>query len=646
MGRLWFSREQGLLAVAAGLWAAGFLAAAQQVLPWWTVSSLALVWAVATLLSRPAPLLGAALGCAAYTGTLGVGTPTENPAPMVASLLIVYSNGRFMADASGFLAVPLLLAATALPGAEVSPGGAVFGGILYSAGYAFGRLVRRRFKASARARADTARLGVRNPVQLAQMQVDAETSAVAEESLVIIGSSIDEMCKAATHAARTLQAEDITRTTNIGTQAVGRLKALLVDLRGGTRAAGPQENPIVHSVSPETVHQSPTLPQTLLRLAPSLIAGVLLAAETILLGQEIAPIGLATAIVAASALMLRERSAAATCGVIAAALALCAFSGTALPEGMALGISCVVAVWCAIADGRGPARIGAVLLAAVLFLALAVQGPENLPFNLTLLGFTAFTAHAWHVHGCAEQDALTEIDQLQLRFTSSFDATLNAGRLELARTVHDAASHAVGAMVMQSNAALALHERNPEAARTALELVSDIGHSAGLGLSALWTNTVGPPERSAQQSLQSVMDQVAMAGTTVILGHVSPVPQRHAGVAYRIIREALFNAARHAPGSPVTVSIATNHDGGCTITVDNGPAMAAARPGTGTGFGLQGLQELVSSVGGTLCSRPVHDVAVPSTMAGRASQGELPASGFQLVAVLPAVHETLHQGDR
>ncbi|MDO5751545.1 sensor histidine kinase [Arthrobacter sp.] len=663
MGGLWCSREQGLLATAAGLWTACFLAAAPQDPPWWTVSCLALAWAAATWISRPAPLLGAALGGAAYAATLGAGIPTENPAPMVASLLIVYSNGRFLADASGLLAVPLLLAATALPGAGASPGGAVFGAFLYIAGYVFGRLVRRRFKASAQVVANTARLGVQNPVQLARMQVDAETSAVAEESLAVIGSSIDAMCRAAAHAARTLQTADITRITTLGTEAVGRLKTLLVDLRAGVKATGPQENTLDRCLSQkrgssqkkqqEALQKQPRIrqllrPRTLTWLAPSLIVGGLLAVETIMLAQKIAAIGLVTALVVAAALTLRERNATATCAVIAAALALCAFTGTALPEGLALGISCVVAVWCAIADGRILARIGAAFLAAVLLLALAAEstgGAANLPFNLALLGFTAFAAHAWHVHGRAEQDALTEMGQLQLRFTSSFDATLAAGRLELARSVHDAASHAVGAMVIQSNAALAMHERNPEAARAALELVLDIGRSAGRGLTVLKANTVEPPKRSALQSLQSVMDQVAAAGTTVTLGHVNPVPQRHAAVAYRIMREALFNAARHAPGSPVTISIVTSSDGSCIITVDNSRTTTAATPGGGTGFGLQGLHELVSSSGGTLRSGPVHDTAAPSTAAGRTAQGEAPASGFQLVAVLPAEPEPLQQGD-
>lgn len=43
--------------MVAGLWAAGFLAAAQQALPWWTVSCLASVWAMAAYSQTPQAFL-------------------------------------------------------------------------------------------------------------------------------------------------------------------------------------------------------------------------------------------------------------------------------------------------------------------------------------------------------------------------------------------------------------------------------------------------------------------------------------------------------------------------------------------------------------------------------------------------------------
>lgn len=308
------------------------------------------------------------------------------------------------------------------------------------------------------------------------------------------------------------------------------------------------------------------------------------------------------------------------CTVIGVAVALCAFAGAAIPEGIALGTSCVVAVWCAVADGGRAARTGAILMAGALLGTFAVQASQNWSFNLALLAFTAFAARAWQAHGRAEQEALTETEQLQLHFASSFDATLAAGRLAFTRTIHDAASHAVGAMAMQSTAALALHENNPEAARTALKLVCDMGCTAALELSVLAATAADPaessaPGSSAPQSFQAVMDQVAAVGSPVVLGRVGTVPRTHAGVPYRISREALFNAARHAPGSPATLSIVT----------------------TGAGFGLQGLHELASSTSGTLKSGPIHGATKVNASAGCTSQGEVPASGFQQVAVLPAV---------
>ncbi|MFF6948855.1 hypothetical protein ACFZAD_09390 [Streptomyces iakyrus] len=64
-----------------------------------------------------------------------------------------------------------------------------------------------------------------------------------------------------------------------------------------------------------------------------------------------------------------------------------------------------------------------------------------------------------------------------------------------------------------------------------------------------------------------------------------------------MVREALTNAARHAPGAPVVVAV-TGRAGGTSVTVTNGrPAQDGSRP-SGGGTGLLGLRAAVTSVGG------------------------------------------------
>ncbi|MGW0431697.1 sensor histidine kinase [Micromonospora sp. NPDC003197] len=99
---------------------------------------------------------------------------------------------------------------------------------------------------------------------------------------------------------------------------------------------------------------------------------------------------------------------------------------------------------------------------------------------------------------------------------------------------------------------------------------------------------------------------------------------------YRVVQEALTNAAKHAPGAPVTVRI-EGSEAGTTITVVNGgpatrtppagaggaksagaagmplaSAAGAASTGAGGGHGLVGLRERVRLVGGTLHTGSSH----------------------------------------
>ncbi|MFJ2774427.1 sensor histidine kinase [Streptomyces sp. NPDC087300] len=77
---------------------------------------------------------------------------------------------------------------------------------------------------------------------------------------------------------------------------------------------------------------------------------------------------------------------------------------------------------------------------------------------------------------------------------------------------------------------------------------------------------------------------------------------------YRVVQEALTNAAKHAPGAAVTVEIA--HDAGTTtVTVTNGRPGEAGSPAvraplSGGGTGLRGLRERVTDLGGTLDAGP------------------------------------------
>jgi signal transduction histidine kinase len=75
---------------------------------------------------------------------------------------------------------------------------------------------------------------------------------------------------------------------------------------------------------------------------------------------------------------------------------------------------------------------------------------------------------------------------------------------------------------------------------------------------------------------------------------------------YRIVQEALTNALKHAPGSPVRVRL-TQRESEVAIEVRNGAAASRPVKAVPSGHGLVGLRERVSLFGGSLEARPTAD---------------------------------------
>ncbi|MGW4644291.1 sensor histidine kinase [Sphaerisporangium sp. NPDC004334] len=107
-------------------------------------------------------------------------------------------------------------------------------------------------------------------------------------------------------------------------------------------------------------------------------------------------------------------------------------------------------------------------------------------------------------------------------------------------------------------------------------------------------------------------EESAAAGFPVELdveGERSLMSPTIARTVHRIVREALTNTRKHAPGARVRVGLRYRPDG-VTVRVVNG---AAARPadavlaGSGSGLGLSALGHRVDVVGGTLRAGPTGD---------------------------------------
>ncbi|TDB77958.1 histidine kinase [Micromonospora sp. KC723] len=86
----------------------------------------------------------------------------------------------------------------------------------------------------------------------------------------------------------------------------------------------------------------------------------------------------------------------------------------------------------------------------------------------------------------------------------------------------------------------------------------------------------------------------------VTTGVAGAVPAAVDRTAHRVVREALTNAVKHAPGAAVTVRL-TYGAAALTVTVTNGrPSVGAPPAAVGGGQGLPGLRERARLVGGAL----------------------------------------------
>jgi signal transduction histidine kinase len=175
---------------------------------------------------------------------------------------------------------------------------------------------------------------------------------------------------------------------------------------------------------------------------------------------------------------------------------------------------------------------------------------------------------------------------------------LHGGALELADGLTDEQRHAAG-------------ELRAGAVR-ATERLHEIVRLLGRADAA---TELQPPD----ESIDDLVRRVAAAGLPVRLRHDEPLPAwspMTSQAAHRVVQESLTNAARHAPGAPVTVTVA-REDAGTRIDVVNEGDQADDPAGPATGLGLIGLAERVRLAGGRLAAGP------------------RPEGGWAVTAVLP-----------
>ena len=228
---------------------------------------------------------------------------------------------------------------------------------------------------------------------------------------------------------------------------------------------------------------------------------------------------------------------------------------------------------------------------------------------------------AWR-HSRARQRAMAS----RVRNLSDSEAASRL-RVELARELHDVVAHHVSLIAVQAatvsytagalpaNAATAFAEIAAEA-RTALAELRTV-------LGVLRTPGAALPD-APLHGLADLPDLVAgqrRHGVDVTLSldaDGDQVPESVQLCVYRVVQEALTNARRHAPGSPVRVGIRADAEGLHVRVCDDGASGHPQAAGEHeSGYGLRGVRERVIALG------------------GRVQAGGVPGGGFEVAAVIP-----------
>ena len=186
-------------------------------------------------------------------------------------------------------------------------------------------------------------------------------------------------------------------------------------------------------------------------------------------------------------------------------------------------------------------------------------------------------------------------------------------RARIARELHDVVTHHVNLVVLQAMAADG-RAAPDDPVRENLRVIERSGREALTEMRRL-LGVLRDDDAERPLAPQPGVDDVGAlvgsardAGLSVDLD-VSGTPRKlPAGLAltvYRIVQEALTNAARHAAGSRVGVRLRYEPDAVDVAVVDDGGQAADSAPGGGRG--LLGMRERVAVYAGTLETGPSDD---------------------------------------
>jgi two-component system sensor histidine kinase DesK len=168
-----------------------------------------------------------------------------------------------------------------------------------------------------------------------------------------------------------------------------------------------------------------------------------------------------------------------------------------------------------------------------------------------------------------------------------------AERERIARDLHDLLGHTLSVIILKSELASKLADRDIDRARSEIHDVERISRDA---LAQVRNAVRGFRSRGLQAEIDSAREALSTANVT-LEADVEPLALQpsHEAVLALAIREGVTNVVRHARATHCAIRLAASDNAHVLTISDNGHGGAAT-----LGNGLMGMRERVESLGGTL----------------------------------------------
>jgi signal transduction histidine kinase len=441
-------------------------------------------------------------------------------------------------------------------------------------------------------------------IEVAAARLDEQNRILGE----VHSGLAEQIAGIALRAEGARRAGDTTALAAIESEArsvLDRLRDALGSLRGAD-----------HPVAAEAGSEQPVPRWTPFDVVVPAVIGVALAVETLLIDAAEGPGWanvLAALVVVAPLVVRRHRPLMSAAGTVLAAVAMTAVL-TPIPEtvsgvGLLVFLFYSVGAWC----GGWWWLAGWAIAATGAGVMELVAGPGSGE------GDDAWVVLLWTV-GAVAVGRVTAGWQARLQRTQAVVDELNQARgaavrlavaherEALASELHDTVAHAMTVVCLQAGASQrvgndvdeALQVIATEAERTLAELRDGL---------------------EAMEAADDPLDQSRIAALGRRVGVDLRVTADDAGsgpaaaLAHRVIREAVVNVARHAPGATADVHVRRSGDDLAVEILDDGGRQPSVIEGTGSG--LRGLAETLQAAG------------------GRLEWGRREPAGFRVAAVIP-----------